>query len=126
MGEIKRSKNIIALVDDLLFSSRIREGARGLDITLEFVRSQEGLAERLNTKRPSLVILDLDSRSANPLQAIRDIKSSADLKDIPILGYLSHVKRELKEEAVRAGCNLVLPRSRFARDLREILTRYTI
>lgn len=123
MGEIKR---IIALVDDLLFSSRVREAARGLDLTLEFVRSQEGLAEMLNTKKPSLIILDLDSKSGSPLQMIRDIKSSADLKDIPILGYLSHVKRELKEEAIRAGCDLVLPRSRFARDLREILNRFVV
>jgi len=123
MGEINHSKKIIAVLDDLLFSSKIREAAKDLSLSLEFVKSTNGLTERLKSEKPSLIILDLNSKSHNPLQTVKDLKSSPDLKDIPILGYLSHVQTELKEEAVKARCDLVLPRSRFSRELREILRK---
>lgn len=125
MAKINQNTKIIAILDDLIFSSKIREAANPLGIDLEFIKSPNGLSQKIKSEKPSLLIFDLNSKTHNPLQTIKDLKSSPELEDIPILGYLSHVQTELKEEAVKAGCNLVLPRSRFSRELREILMRYS-
>ncbi|MBI2488071.1 MAG: response regulator [Deltaproteobacteria bacterium] len=125
MRKIKQSHRIIAILDDLFFYSKIREAAKPLNLELEFIKNPNGLSQKIKSEKPSLLIFDLNSKSCNPLQIIKDLKSSPELKNIPILGYLSHVQTELKEKAVEAGCDLVLPRSRLSKDLREILMRYS-
>lgn len=125
MAERNQSPKILVVLDDLIFSSKIREAAKPLSIDLEFIKSPNGLSQKIESEKPSLLIFDLNSKSCNPLETIKGLKSTPELKDIPILGYLSHVQTELKDEAVKAGCDLVLPRSRFSRELREILMKYS-
>ncbi len=115
---------IIAVLEDLFFSSKIKEAAESLNLNLEFVRNTNKLIQKLESEKPPLIIFDLNSQACNPLETIRELKSSPDLKDIPILGYFSHVQTELKDEAVKAGCDLILARSKFSKELKEILTGY--
>ncbi len=126
MSELIQNRKIIAVLDDLFFSSKIREASKSLNLDIEFLKNTEGLPERLRTIQPSLIIFDLNSKTSNPLDAIQNLKSSPELKDITVLGYLSHVQTELKEAASEAGCDLILPRSKFSRDLREILAKHSI
>jgi PleD family two-component response regulator len=120
-----RKKKVIAVLDDLFFSSKIREAAKTLDIDLEFVKKPDGFRDKISTEKPSLIIFDLNSRAGSPVEIIKKIKSTNELKHIPVIGFLSHVQIELKKEADRAGCDLVIPRSRFSNDLREILRKYS-
>lgn len=119
-------KKIIAVVDDLFFSSKFREAAKTLDIDVEFVKNTDGLKEKISSEKPSLIIFDLNSRGGSPLEIIKSIKSTSELKQIPVIGFLSHVQIELRKEADRAGCDLVIPRSRFSKDLQEILRKYSV
>lgn len=125
MAGTNQYPKIIVVLDDIFFSSKIKEAAKSLDLTLEFTKNTNGLIQKLKSEKPALIIFDLNSKAYNPLETIKELKSSPDLIDIPILGYLSHVQTNLKDEAVKAGCDLVLPRSRFSKDLREILTTYS-
>jgi len=125
MKETNKNQKIIAVLDDLFFSSKIREASRSLNLDIEFLKNTEGLLEKLKTIQPSLIIFDLNSKASNPLEAIQNLKSSPELKDITVLGYLSHVQTELKEAASEAGCDLILPRSKFSKDLRTILSKYS-
>lgn len=121
-----RKKKVIAVLDDLFFSSKIREAAKTLEIDLEFVKKPDGLRDNISAEKPSLIIFDLNSRAGRPLEIIKKIKSTSELKQIPVIGFLSHVQIELKKEADRAGCDLVIPRSRFSNDMREILRKYSM
>ncbi len=125
MSEANSKNQIIAVMDDLFFSSKIREAAKPLGLNIEFIKNTDGLIEKLESQKLSLLIFDLNSKTYDPTEFIKYLKSSPTLKDIPVLGYLSHVQTELKEEADKAGCDLVLPRSKFSKDLREILTKYS-
>ncbi|MGE5443745.1 MAG: response regulator [Ignavibacteriales bacterium] len=125
MNEANSENKIIAVMDDLFFSSKIREAAKPLGLNIEFIKNTDGLIEKLESEKPSLLIFDLNSKACNPTEIIKNLKSSPALKCIPVLGYLSHVQAELKEEADKAGCDLVLPRSKFSKDLKEILMRYS-
>lgn len=117
-------KKIIVLLDDLFFSSKIREAAKHLEIELEFVKEPSSFTDQMRLGNPALVLVDLNSKAFSPLQVIKTIKSTGELKQIPVLGYLSHVQTELKKEAAKAGCDLILPRSKFSRDLKNILRNY--
>ncbi len=126
MENDRNKKKIITVLDDLFFSSKIREAAKSLDVDLEFVKKPEGLSERISSEKPSLIIIDLNYKACSPLEIVKKIKSKMDLKQISVIGFLSHVQIDLKKEAECAGCDLVIPRSRFSRELREILMKYSV
>ena len=60
-----------------------------------------------------LVVADLDAGSAEALVGL----------GFPVLGYYSHVDVETREAAEAAGVDLVVPRSRMARELPELAER---
>lgn len=125
MSEVNSKNKIIVVMEDMFFSSKIREAAKPLGSNIEFIKNTDGLIEKLESQKPSLLIFDLNTKACNPTEIIKKLKSSPTLKDIPVLGYLSHVQTELKEEADKAGCDLVLPRSKFSKALKEILMKYS-
>lgn len=114
---------ILAVLDDLLFSSKIRTTAKGLGVPLTFARSSAAALDEMRKEPPSLVILDLDNPRTEPLAIIAAMKQAGELAGIPTLGFVSHVKVDLIQAARAAGIDDVLPRSAFAGNLSEILTR---
>lgn len=114
---------IIAAVDDLFFGVKIQEAARALGIPVLVVRSPDEADRMARERRPALAIVDLQSETCRPLEVIRRLKTDAELRAIPILGYVAHVRDDLKREAVDAGCDAVVPRSAFSAQLPEILRR---
>ncbi len=118
-------QSVLVAVDDLFFASKITETAQRLGIPLLFARSQDEVIARALAERPALLIVDLNSTRCNPLETIGQIKEDADLRHIPIVGFLSHIQADLKVKATMVGCDRVLPRSVFTAHLPEILAEYT-
>lgn len=112
---------IVAAVDDLLFSSKIRTTAKQAGVELVFARTPPEILEQTRTLRPSLVIFDLNSAKTNPLETIASLKSDPELSAVPTLGFVSHVHTELIAAARGAGVDEVMARSAFASRLAEIL-----
>jgi len=113
---------IIAVVDDLMFSSKISTVAKAIKVDVVFVRSAEQVFLRIKEKRPSLIIFDLNSARLKPLEIITAIKTNAELQSIRTLGYLSHVNVDLASAARKAGADKVLARSTFSEQLPNILS----
>jgi DNA-binding NarL/FixJ family response regulator len=116
---------IIAAVDDLLFSSKIRTVARQVGAELAFARTTDEILQKLQTERPSLLLVDLNSANADPIATIRAIRSDDQLSGLRILGFASHVHVDIIRAARDAGADEVLPRSAFAARLPEILASAT-
>ena len=112
---------ILAAVDDLLFSSKIRTTARQAGVDLTFARTPPEILDQARTLRPALVIFDLNSTKANPIETIAAMKRDASLSSIPTLGFVSHVHTALIDAARGAGVDQVMARSAFAANLAEIL-----
>lgn len=113
---------VLAAVDDLLFSSKIRAVAKHAGVELAFARTPAEILERARTARPSLVIFDLDCAKTDPVATIGAMKADADLAGIRTLAFASHVHAALIASARKAGADQVLPRSAFAGGLADILT----
>jgi PleD family two-component response regulator len=116
-------KRVLAVVSDLFFSVKLADAAKRAGLALEFVKeSKEVLAKA--KERPSLIIFDLNFEAVQPLEVISKLKGDAETKGISLLGYLSHVQGELKQQAHEAGCNMVLARSQFSQNMPQIFRRH--
>jgi PleD family two-component response regulator len=116
-------KKVLAAVEDLLFAVKINEAAKRAGMDVEFVKTEEALLQKAKEK-PTLIVVDLNNSRVQPVESIAKLKSSADLKQISIIGFLSHVEVELKQRAQEAGANMVMARSAFSQNLPQIFKRH--
>ena len=114
---------ILALVDDLLFRSKIRAAANQLGVGVAFARSGSAALGDMRNNVPALVILDLNNPRTDPLGTIASMKADDTLANIPTVGFVSHVDAATIEAARQAGVGEVLARSAFTERLPEILLR---
>jgi CheY-like chemotaxis protein len=114
---------IVAAVEDLLFSSKIRAVGKQVGADLVFARTPEEILEKTRaSERPvTLLLVDLNAAKTDPLATIAALKADPALARIPILGFASHVHVDLIRAAREAGADQVLPRSAFAANLPQIL-----
>jgi chemosensory pili system protein ChpA (sensor histidine kinase/response regulator) len=115
------TRTVIAVVDDLFFASKIRGTAEQHGVGIRFAKTPEAVIKEAAAQLPALVIVDLHSQRCDPIELARQLKSDAQLREIPLLGFFSHVQTELQQRAEQAGFDQVVPRSAFAKNLREIL-----
>jgi CheY-like chemotaxis protein len=113
---------ILIVVDDLVFATKISETARRLGIPVESA-SIDALRTRLDETRPKTVIIDLNHRSGRAVETVRALKADPAWQGI-VCGFVSHVRSELIQAARQAGCDLVLARSAFSRDLPQLLAQF--
>lgn len=109
---------VVALMDDLFFQMKVAETAKQLGLELKVATNGDAL-QGLLEPAPKLVIVDLNARS-QPIAAIERLRAVQ--KDLRVVGFLSHVQRELAEQAQAAGCSEVMPRSAFTQNLAAILS----
>jgi len=109
---------VVALMDDLFFQMKLAETAKQLGVEVKVAANGEALMG-LMASGPKLVIVDLNVRS-QPIAAIEKLRQTR--KDVRVVGFLSHVQRELAAQAQAAGCDEVLPRLSFTQNLAAILS----
>ena len=119
------ARDILALVDDLFFSAKIGATAQSCGVPVEFVASRVALIAKAQGQAPGLIIIDLNGSATEPVESIRDLKALPELRATPLLAFFSHVQTDLRERAMAAGCDTVIPRSLFSRDLAQILTKHS-
>jgi len=115
------TRTVLAAVEDLLFRSKISETASQLGIEASFPRSPKKLLNAVRESPPDLLVLDLNSTRFEPLALLGSIKSEETTRDVSTLGFLSHVQKDLAVAAREAGCDRIVARSAFSRDLPKIL-----
>ena len=119
-----QNNRVVAVLEDLFFTVKINESAKRAGMPVEFVKSEQDALERAGTM-PALIILDLNFAGIDPVKLIGKLKGGSDTRNINLIGYVSHVQAELKQQAQEAGCNMVMARSAFSQNLAQILRRYT-
>ena len=119
----------IVLIDDLFFQAKLLETAKLTGISLQTVATGEQLLKAAAANPAALVIVDLNSRQGS-LDAVEQlckanlepgVESNGPGNPRRVIGFLSHVQTELAERARAAGCQDVMPRSKFTQNLAAIL-----
>src|SRR5262249_28018058 len=113
----------VLLCDDLLFTSRISGTARSLGLSVRSASTMENLLALTQERPPACIILDL----SNPTLQITDFFERMRQTSSPmpkIIAYGSHVDAATLRAAREAGCDLVLPRSKFVEELPRSLPEW--
>jgi CheY-like chemotaxis protein len=105
----------------MLFSARLREAANAVGTDLLLARKPQDWLQQARDRKPRLLILDLDTRSLDPVALISDTKADPALRDIPLVAYVSHVREDIIASARDAGADRVMARGAFAKNLQQIL-----
>ena len=108
---------ILAIVDDMIFRAKLEAAAQQLGTPLT-VTAALGGAERPG-QGWSRVLIDLNLTRGDALEMIRALRQTD--PDVPVIGYCSHVQKDLQQQALSAGCTQVLPRSQFVEHLADLL-----
>ena len=113
---------VLALCADLMFGSRIAAQVQEAGGQLELLPDAAAVTARLEgpaQQRPTVVLVDLTS---DPEQGIGLVAGLAG-EGPRTLGFYSHVEADVRERAERAGFDLVVPRSRMAREGAALVER---
>ena len=105
-----------------MFKSKISETAATLGVEAAFPRSPEKLLDAARTSAPDLLVLDLSSARFEPLELLRILSSEEELSGIPTVGFLPHVEKDLARAAREAGCDKIMARSAFTKELPKIVS----
>jgi hypothetical protein len=103
---------VIALVRDLMFSSKIIATARAQGETVKIVRDPAKLADEGGTH----LLVDLNQDGAIPAATEWKARTGG-----AVVGFVSHVDAPTITKAREAQFDQVLPRSRFVEMLPELL-----
>jgi DNA-binding NarL/FixJ family response regulator len=106
----------LLLSDDLIFTSRVVGTAGALGLHVQSARNSQILLELARRSTPRCVIVDLHNPGLDLpalLSGLREICPTPPR----VVAYGSHVEAATLHAARTAGCDLVLPRSRFVEEL---------
>lgn len=106
--------DVVAVVPDLFFQSRISAAASRLGRAVRYV-SPDGLGDQIDAFR--LALVDLDA-APDIARVIRDLRSRGSGQ---VVVFGPHVDTDRRKQARRAGADRVLAKSKFVADLPGIL-----
>ena len=112
---------ILAIVDDLMFTSKLRNAAKAVDATVTFARSANAALSAMRDSRPSLVVFDLNNPRIDALAIVRAMKQDPTLEALPTIGFSQHTDTVAIAAAREAGIGQVMARGGFFDRLPELL-----
>ncbi len=113
-------KRVLVGVTDLFFAAKIRAAAKQADVDLTLATTADGLLAAVRSGA-ELVVLDLNDNTIDSIDVIRRLGDEPETASIPLVSFFSHVQADLGRRARAAGCERVLPRSKFSAELVDLL-----
>lgn len=115
----------VVLTADLLFGSHVQAGLQVAGHEVELVGERERLQDRLGGCE--VLVVDLTDEALEGIAAAMEIVAAGAQPGREVrpqtLGFYSHVDVQTRERAISAGFDLVVPRSRMAREGGELVSR---
>jgi len=112
----------VLLTHDFIFSTKVTSTARALGLEVTAAANLVRAAELCRDQRPGCVFIDLGVPNLDITAAVAQLRSAAGA--VPTVAYGSHVDKARLDAARAAGCDEVLPRSKFSAELPDLLRRY--
>ena len=117
---------VLALSADLLFGSRLQADLAAGGHQLELIGDAGRLGERLDDDQApaaSVLIADLTDDRLDGAAAIEALRGEGRLSGLATIAFYSHVEGDVRTRAERAGFDVVVPRSRMARESAALVSR---
>lgn len=105
---------VALLCPDLMFGSRVEEALRSAGH--EVTRYDGEDMARAAVPESDLLVLDLAADEFDGPMLVESMKMGRELEGVPTVGFYPHVDQETRRRADDAGVDVVVPRSRMARE----------
>ncbi|MGC2374518.1 MAG: hypothetical protein WA484_11665 [Solirubrobacteraceae bacterium] len=105
---------IAAFIPDLLFGSRVQAALLADGHEVELLGN--GDAVRASLAGARVLIVDLTDDAFHGAELVESLSAAGSLQGIRTLAFYSHVDVDARHRAEGAGFDLVVPRSRMARE----------
>jgi hypothetical protein len=108
---------VVAFIPDLLFGSNVLGALSAAGHETVLVSDQDGLRRELEGAQA--LVVDLTADAGERIALVIGVPHEA----VKTLAFYSHVEADVRAQAEQAGFELVIPRSRMAREGAALLTR---
>ena len=105
---------VAALIPDLLFGSKVQSALQTAGHEVDLITGELELWDEVGGI--DLLVIDLTSPDVNGVELFETLAAGGELHEVRSLGFFAHVEPEVRERALQAGFDLVVPRSRMARE----------
>ena len=105
---------VAALIPDLLFGSKVQSALQTAGHEVDLITGELEAWDEVGGI--DLLVVDLTSPDLDGVELFETLATGGELHGVRSLGFFAHVEPEVRERALQAGFDLVVPRSRMARE----------
>ena len=105
---------VALLCPDLMFGSRVEEALRAAGHEVTRYAGED--AARAALDRSDALVLDLTAGEFDAAALVASMRGGRELEGTVTVGFYPHVEQGVRRRAEEAGVDVVVPRSRMARD----------
>lgn len=102
---------IVALDDDRVYLAKLESILLPIELTLQATDEAEALWQALESRKPDMVILDLNMPRYDGLQVCRAIKTNPRFEDVPVIIVSSQPDPNIRSKAFSLGADDFLDKS---------------
>ena len=114
------NKKVLVVATNLFFLPRIQNMAEASGCETRQVMKVERLKDELDEGTPVLVLVDLEAETAFWEEAVKRLLALGNARP-RIVGYGGHTNTAMLQKAEEVGCDLVLTKGQFSRDLGKLI-----
>ena len=105
---------VAALIPDLLFGSKVQASLEAAGHEVDLMTGAVETWDEIGGT--DVLIVDLTAPDVDGVELFETLASGVELHAVRSLGFFAHVQPEVRERALAAGFDQVVPRSRMARE----------
>ncbi len=113
----------LLISNDLFFTSKVTSTAEALGLRVRVAASASQAKTWIDDNNPRVVLVDLNAGVAAGSDAIKTYRAALS-EGARLVAFGSHVDTDALAAATAAGCDEVMPRSKFSAGLPENLRRW--
>jgi CheY-like chemotaxis protein len=115
---------VAALIPDLLFGSKVQAALENAGHEVDLIAGDVEAWDEI--AGVDVLVVDLTTDDMDGIGLVETLATGGELHEVRTLGFFAHVQPEVRERALAAGFDLVVPRSRMARESTDLVRRLTV
>jgi CheY-like chemotaxis protein len=105
---------VAALIPDLLFGSKVLTALEAAGHEVDLIAGDVEAWDEIGGI--DVLVIDLTTEDVDGVRLMETLAAGGELHAVRTLGFFAHVHPEVRERALAAGFDQVVPRSRMARE----------
>lgn len=115
------NNTIFVAVTDIFFYTKVRDALRPQGYTLERIRHQNEVVEKLASSSPVALILNMNDLAVDAFKALETIQSNPALRSLPILAFANHEEVDTWRRAKELGVTKIVSRNEFSARTKDLV-----